>query len=103
MKQIVIFCFLMVFTSCDAQVLNKSDKSNSYNGRILPENVCHVVKDGGTERPFTGKYLNHKESGEYICVACDAPLFSSTHKYDSESGWPSYYDVLNGGNVKEIG
>jgi len=102
MKQSVIFCFLMVFTSCDAQVLNKSDKSNSYNGRILPENVCHVVKDGGTERPFTGKYLNHKESGEYICVACDAPLFSSTHKYDSGSGWPSYYDVLNGGNVKKL-
>ena len=75
MKQIVIFCFLMVFTSCDAQVLNKSDKSNSYNGRILPENVCHVVKDGGTERPFTGKYLIIKKVGNIFVWLVMLPCF----------------------------
>ncbi|MDO7609610.1 MAG: peptide-methionine (R)-S-oxide reductase MsrB, partial [Crocinitomicaceae bacterium] len=47
-------------------------------------------------------YWNHKEEGSYICVACDSPLFSSDHKYQSGSGWPSYYDVLNEGNVRKL-
>jgi len=58
--------------------------------------------NGGTEKPFSGEYWNHKEEGSYICVACDSPLFSSDHKYQSGSGWPSYYDVLNEGNVRKL-
>jgi peptide-methionine (R)-S-oxide reductase len=60
------------------------------------------VKDGDTERPFTGEFWDHKEVGTYICVACDNPLFSSQDKYRSGSGWPSYYDVLNEGKVKKV-
>ncbi|MFM7637135.1 MAG: peptide-methionine (R)-S-oxide reductase MsrB, partial [Crocinitomicaceae bacterium] len=75
---------------------------NQFNGRALPENVCYVVRDGGTERPFTGKYWNHHEKGMYACVACDELLFSSETKYDSGSGWPSFYDVLTQGKVKKI-
>ena len=79
-----------------------SSENNKFNGRALPENVCYVVRDGGTERPFTGKYWNHHEKGMYACVACDEILFSSETKYDSGSGWPSFYDVLTEGKVKKI-
>jgi peptide-methionine (R)-S-oxide reductase len=56
---------------------------------LTPEqyNVC-ILK--GTEAPFTGEYLQHKESGTYLCVACGAKLFASDTKFDSGSGWPSY-------------
>ena len=97
MKHSIFYLFLFVFISCEAQ--NSSD-DNSFNGRILPENVCRVVKDGGTERPFTGEFWDHKAEGIYICVACDNPLFSSKDKYKSGSGWPSYYDVLNEGECE---
>jgi peptide-methionine (R)-S-oxide reductase len=67
--------------------------------RLTPEQyeVC-VFK--GTEAPFHNKYWDHKGDGVYHCVACDQALFDSATKYDSKSGWPSYYDVLTKGNVK---
>jgi peptide-methionine (R)-S-oxide reductase len=67
--------------------------------RLTPEQyeVC-VFK--GTEAPFRNKYWDHKGDGVYHCVACDQALFDSATKYDSKSGWPSYYDVLTKGNVK---
>ena len=66
----------------------------------LDEAEYNVARCGGTERAFTGKYWNHKENGNYVCVCCAAPLFSSTTKYDSGSGWPSFYDVIAADNIK---
>lgn len=57
----------------------------------LSEQQFEVTQKRGTERPFTGKYVDHKADGTYRCVCCDAELFSSTHKYDSGSGWPSFW------------
>lgn len=54
-----------------------------------------VTRCGGTEHPFSGKYNDHKETGTYICNCCKKPLFSSDAKYDSGSGWPSYYAPFN--------
>ena len=59
----------------------------------------HVTQQKGTERPFTGKYVDHKADGTYACVVCDAPLFSSDTKYDSGSGWPSFWLPLAGDAV----
>ncbi len=50
-----------------------------------------ITRCGGTERPFSGKYYAHKKSGSYLCTCCDTPLFNSQHKYDSGSGWPSFW------------
>ncbi len=98
MIYLTLTSFVLLLFSCSSQV---EKEKNTFNGRALPENTCYVV-NGGTEKPFTGEYWNHKEEGKYICVACDAPLFSSEHKYQSGSGWPSYYDALNGDNVRKL-
>jgi len=58
-----------------------------------------VTRCGATEAPFTGKYCNHKEKGRYLCVCCASPLFPSDSKYDSGSGWPSFYDVIDSDNI----
>lgn len=101
MKRIFVLLMLGSLNACGQQDPEPQKNTNTFNGRALPENVCYVV-NGGTERPFTGKYWDHHEDGVYICVACDAPLFESETKYDSGSGWPSFYEVLTKGNVKKI-
>lgn len=62
--------------------------------KSLPDDVRAVALEGGTERPFTGKYWNHHEKGSYHCVICDAELFSSEAKFDSDTGWPSFDDPV---------
>lgn len=59
-----------------------------------------VARQKATERPFTGKYLHNKSEGVYACVACGLPLFSSETKFESGSGWPSFWDVIQTGNVE---
>lgn len=66
----------------------------------LTEEEFHVTQEAGTERAFTGKYWDHKEDGTYCCVVCDTPLFGSDTKFESGSGWPSFYDVVEQGNVE---
>ena len=68
----------------------------------LTEEEYQVTRQCGTEPPFSGKYYNHKEDGVYRCVCCDAKLFLSSSKYDSESGWPSFYDSVDKEAIKEI-
>lgn len=67
--------------------------------KLTPDQY-RVLRQCGTEPPFTGKLLHNKEKGTYTCVACGSPLFSSETKFDSGSGWPSFYDVVEKGNVK---
>ena len=68
----------------------------------LTDEQFQVTQQKGTERPFTGKYVDHKADGTYRCVCCDAELFSSSHKYDSGSGWPSFWLPLAGDAVKTV-
>lgn len=61
-----------------------------------------VLQGGDTEAPFSGALLHNKESGDYHCAQCDARLFSSDTKFDSGSGWPSFYDIAEKDNVKLV-
>lgn len=60
----------------------------------------YVVREKGTERPFTGEYWNHQEKGTYKCVGCGEPLFSSETKFDGGCGWPSFYDALDKSKIR---
>ena len=66
----------------------------------LTQEQYQVCRMRGTEAPFSGKYLENKESGMYNCVVCGSPLFSSNTKFESGTGWPSFYDVAKTGTVK---
>ena len=56
----------------------------------------YVTREHGTEAPFSGKYNNSKGDGVYRCICCDAPLFQSNKKFDSGTGWPSYFESIEG-------
>ena len=75
------------------------EKTTAYNE--LNEIERYVMEHKGTEPPFTGEYVNTKDAGVYRCRACGTPLFSSDTKYDSGSGWPSFYEPLKDENVRE--
>ena len=69
--------------------------------RLTPEQY-HILREHGTERAFTGEYDGNKAAGEYVCAGCGAPLFSSDTKYNSGSGWPSYYAPMQDEAVTEL-
>lgn len=68
----------------------------------LDSEQYQICRCGGTERAFTGKYWNHKAAGTYTCACCGTPLFSSDTKYDSGSGWPSYFQPINKEAIREL-
>lgn len=72
---------------------------DSWKDKLTPEQY-NVLRNKGTEAPFSGEYVHNKENGMYECVACGNVLFSSDTKFDSGSGWPSFSDPANTENVE---
>ena len=80
-------------------VLNKTEEE--WKKQLDPQKY-RVLRKKATEPAFTGKYLHNKEKGVYVCGACGAELFSSDAKYDSGSGWPSFWTTLAKDNIVEV-
>ena len=78
---------------------NLSD--DEWRQRLTPEQF-QVTRQHGTERAFTGPWLDEKRNGVFHCIACDAPLFESTTKYESGSGWPSFFKPINDHAIREF-
>jgi peptide-methionine (R)-S-oxide reductase len=66
--------------------------------KLTPEQY-HVLREKGTEAPFSGKFYLHHASGRYHCAACNQVLFSSATKFDSDCGWPSFSEIVDGDNI----
>jgi len=83
---------------------NTKDKviktDEEWRKQLTPEQY-HVTREAGTERAFTGKYWKTKDDGTYVCSCCGEPLFSSETKFDSGTGWPSFYQPVNKESVEE--
>jgi len=79
---------------------DKMLKEESEWKRELTPEQYHILREKGTERPFTGKYYKTKEQGIYKCSACGNELFSSDTKYDSKTGWPSFYEPISEGSLE---
>ena len=99
MKQILIIILLGIGFAANAQD-SKQKKNMSYNK--LNDFEKYVIIDKGTERPFTGIYNKHYEDGTYHCKQCNAPLYKSDDKFNSNCGWPSFDDEIEGAVKKTV-
>ncbi len=99
MKQILIIILLGIGFAANAQD-SKQKKNMSYNK--LNDFEKYVIIDKGTERPFTGIYNKHYEDGTYHCKQCNVPLYKSDDKFNSNCGWPSFDDEIEGAVKKTV-
>jgi peptide-methionine (R)-S-oxide reductase len=83
----------------DVVMVEKLVKTDAeWRQQLTPEQYA-VLRQQATERPFTGEYVHNKAKGVYTCAACELPLFSSDTKFESGTGWPSFWDAIEQGNV----
>ncbi|MCW8910980.1 MAG: peptide-methionine (R)-S-oxide reductase MsrB, partial [Gammaproteobacteria bacterium] len=82
--------------------MDKINKTDQQWKEQLTEEQYRITRLCGTEPPFSGEYNNNKNKGLYVCICCGAELFSSDEKFDSGSGWPSYWQPVNDDCIKKI-
>lgn len=106
---LVSFCLACFSAACQSKAENKKQslsypiqKSEREWKKTLTDQQFYVLRQQGTERAFTGEYWDNKKKGIYYSAATGQPLFSSEHKFESGTGWPSFYQPIEEGAVKEI-
>ncbi len=72
--------------------------TEGWESRLTPQQY-HIAREGGTEKAFTGEYWNNKKPGIYECICCGEPLFNSNAKFDSGTGWPSFWEGINNNSI----
>jgi len=93
---LLLFCILILISQ---NACTQTNKKMDFN-KLTPQEAA-VILNKATERPYTGEYVDNKESGTYLCRQCDAPLYRSEDKFDSHCGWPSFDDEIPGA-VKRV-
>ncbi|MEA3547301.1 MAG: peptide-methionine (R)-S-oxide reductase MsrB [Thermodesulfobacteriota bacterium] len=86
----------------EREMIEKVHKTEQEWREVLTPEQFAITRQKGTEPPFSGEYNKHDENGVYRCVCCDFDLFSSKHKFDSGTGWPSFWQVIDPRNVAEV-
>lgn len=107
---VIIYALLISLVACgqtkkSANRMNqieKIEKSEEAWKEELDAETFRIMRQKGTERAFTGLLLENKKEGTYTCASCNFPLFKSETKFKSGTGWPSFYDEIKEGNIKEI-
>ncbi len=104
---ITIFSLIVIANNLTSQtskttMTDNSNKTEEQWIKELGEEKYRILRQCGTEAPFTGKYYKHKKEGSYHCSGCGSKLFTSDTKYDSGSGWPSFYNSIDKKAIKEI-
>jgi peptide-methionine (R)-S-oxide reductase len=91
----------VIGAACGQQTTYKKEEmaNQDWKQKLTPEQY-RVMREKGTERAWTGAYVDHHEDGIYTCAACGTPLFDSQTKFESGSGWPSFFDIRDSANVK---
>ncbi len=83
-------------------MIGKIEKTEAEWLKELGPERYRILRQCSTEPPFTGKYVDHKGKGKYVCAACGSELFTSDKKYDSGSGWPSFFEAVEKNKIREI-
>jgi methionine-R-sulfoxide reductase len=110
MQKLLFLSSILLLISCTGNSQSKAKKTAMNDTtkinrteeewkKILTPEQYHVLREKGTDRPFTGKYYLNKEKGVYNCAACGAELFTSDMKFDSDCGWPSFDKEVAGGKI----
>jgi peptide-methionine (R)-S-oxide reductase len=92
---------LVNFTTHKITFKKMNDRNKDWKS-ILTEEEYKIMREKGTERPFSGKYNLHFENGVYLCKGCGEPLFDSASKFDAGCGWPSFDKEIQQGKIKEV-
>lgn len=98
MKNIIGLILLVLFISCNSTAQDKKETTKKYEvvktekewRKLLSPMEFYVLREAGTERPFTSPLNKNYKEGTYVCAACKTPLYKSEHKFDSGTGWPSF-------------
>lgn len=106
---------VVLLTACNGNTQSKTDakpiprdtskvasRTEAEWRTVLTAEQYHVLREKGTDRPFTGKYYLHNDKGVYSCAGCGTQLFTSDMKFDSDCGWPSFDKEIAGGRIKQI-